>query len=248
MNGRKIAVAGGAALLSISGALQAEISANIGVTSNYVWRGITQTDDEAAVQGGLDFAHDSGFYVGTWASNVDFGDGDRGSEFGTGQTEWDVYAGFGGELNDFSYDIGYIHYFYPDTGNSDFGELGLKLGYGPFSAGIQYTVYSSIDKDQFWQAFVEDDIYVYANASIDLPLGFTGGITVGHYFWDEDGDPIQGSGESWDGDYTHVQLDLGKSAGDFGDFTFSLSWAEETDQDFTDDSIIPFVSWTKTFE
>ena len=50
------------------------VSANIGVVSNYVWRGITQTDDKAAVQGGVDYSHSSGFYAGTWVSNVDFPD------------------------------------------------------------------------------------------------------------------------------------------------------------------------------
>jgi uncharacterized protein (TIGR02001 family) len=49
-------------------------SANIGAVSNYIWRGVTQTQDGAAVQGGLDVAHESGFYAGTWASNIDWND------------------------------------------------------------------------------------------------------------------------------------------------------------------------------
>ena len=47
-------------------------SANIGAVSNYMWRGVTQTQDGPAVQGGLDYAHASGFYAGLWASNVDW--------------------------------------------------------------------------------------------------------------------------------------------------------------------------------
>jgi uncharacterized protein (TIGR02001 family) len=50
-------------------------SANIGAVSNYIWRGVTQTGDQAAVQGGIDVAHASGFYAGTWISNVDFDEG-----------------------------------------------------------------------------------------------------------------------------------------------------------------------------
>ena len=61
------------ALLAGAGVAQAELSANLGVQSNYYFRGITQTDDKAAVSGGIDYAHDSGFYLGTWLSNVDFG-------------------------------------------------------------------------------------------------------------------------------------------------------------------------------
>lgn len=68
----------GTLMLALGGAAMAEdpynISANIGALSNYIWRGVTQTQDGAAVQGGLDFTHSSGFYIGTWASNVDFND------------------------------------------------------------------------------------------------------------------------------------------------------------------------------
>lgn len=236
MKVRNISVACGAVLFGVSSMAQAEFSANIGATSNYVWRGVTQTDDQAAVQGGLDYEHESGLYVGTWVSNVDFGDG--------GETEWDIYAGYANEFEGFSYDLGYIQYYYPNTSDTDFGEIGLNLGYGPFSAGVQYTVYSDINKDKYGQAFVNGDIYAYASANIDLPMGFTGGVTVGHYWWDEDGDK-QESGGNWDANYTYVQLDIGKSAGDFGDFTFSVSKAETSD--VTDNKVIPFVSWTKTF-
>ncbi len=48
-------------------------SANVGVVSNYLWRGVTQADDGPAVQGGVDYAHSSGFYLGTWVSNIDWG-------------------------------------------------------------------------------------------------------------------------------------------------------------------------------
>jgi uncharacterized protein (TIGR02001 family) len=57
-------------------------SANIGAVSNYMWRGVTQTGDQAAVQGGIDVGHDSGFYAGTWLSNVDFDEGSSESVTG----------------------------------------------------------------------------------------------------------------------------------------------------------------------
>jgi hypothetical protein len=62
-------------------------SANIGAVSNYIWRGVTQTGDQPAVQGGLDVAHESGFYAGTWLSNVDFDEGS--SEDVTGTVAYD---------------------------------------------------------------------------------------------------------------------------------------------------------------
>lgn len=83
----------------------AEVSGNIGVTSNYFWRGQTQTDDGSAVSGGLDYAGE-GYYAGVWASNV------------AGGEEFDFYIGT--EINGF--DIGYISYMYP-TGGGDFEEF-----------------------------------------------------------------------------------------------------------------------------
>ncbi len=66
-------------MMALSGGAVAEdpysISANIGAVSNYMWRGVTQTGDQPAIQGGLDFSHESGFYAGTWISNVDFDEG-----------------------------------------------------------------------------------------------------------------------------------------------------------------------------
>ena len=234
----KLALAVGA--LVFAGSAAAELSANIGATSNYVWRGATQTDDGAAISGGIDYAHDSGFYVGTWASNVDFGPGD-------GEVEWDIYGGYAGEVGDLGYDIGVIHYAYPDTDDADFTEVGLGISFLMFNAGVNYTFASDVDEvNGSAEAFVEGDIYYYGGVGFDLPVeGWSAGVTIGHYAFDDDGD----GGE--DLDYTHYQLDITKSAGDFGDFTFSLSKADEeanTDDGSPDDDLKVFVSWGKTFD
>ena len=70
-------------------AMAGELSANIGAVSNYMWRGVTQTDDGAAVQGGIDWGHDSGFYLGTWASNIKWA-----TDLSSG-VEVDFYGGYG---------------------------------------------------------------------------------------------------------------------------------------------------------
>ena len=225
----KIALACGAALLGATAVAQAEISANIGATSNYVWRGVTQTDDQAAIQGGIDWAGDSGFYAGTWVSNVDFGPG-------SGETEWDLYGGYAGEMGGLGYDVGYIQYLYPDTADADFGEIYLGLSWEWLSGGVNYTVTSDVNEPG---VFVDGDVYAYISASFDLPQGFSGGVTIGQYWFDYDGDAAVG-----DVDYMHGQIDISKSAGDFGDFTFTLSVAEK---ESGSDDIIPFVSWGKTF-
>ncbi len=61
--------------LMISGAANAAVEANIGATSNYVWRGVTQTSDDATLQGGVDYSNEDGFSLGAWASDVKWVDG-----------------------------------------------------------------------------------------------------------------------------------------------------------------------------
>jgi uncharacterized protein (TIGR02001 family) len=90
------------------------LTANAGIFSEYIFRGISQTAGKPAVQGGFDWAHSSGFYLGTWASNIswleDFGAYTRSS------MEWDFYGGYKGTINDdWNYDLGTIYYYYPGT-------------------------------------------------------------------------------------------------------------------------------------
>jgi len=229
----KIAFAIGA--LVVSGAAAAEFSANIGASSNYVWRGASQTDDGAAVSGGIDYGHESGFYAGTWASNVDFGNG--------GEVEWDLYGGYANELdNGFGYDASVIYYAYPDSSDADFAELSLGLSYKFLSGGVAYTAWSDVD-DQSGsaEAFIEGDLYYHVSAKFDVAPTWTVGGTVGYYDFDDDGTA------GTDLSYTHYQLDIGKSAGDFGDFTFSVSKADE-EANGGDSDYKVFVAWAKTFD
>ena len=82
------------------------LSANIGVVSNYLWRGITQTDDKPAIQGGLDYSHSSGFYAGTWLSNVDFNLDENNPS-----AEVDLYLGYTNSIvEDLTYSLKGIYY------------------------------------------------------------------------------------------------------------------------------------------
>lgn len=103
----------------------AEMSGNIGYTSNYLWRGQTQTNDQSAISGGIDYSHSSGFYAGLWTSNV--------SWTPTPGSELDAYLGYAGKAGEFTYDVGYINYGYPQNSGSDFSEVYLGGGYGPVS-------------------------------------------------------------------------------------------------------------------
>lgn len=141
-----------------------EFSANVAYTTDYVFRGISQTDDSPGIQGGFDWSHDSGFYLGTWASNVDFA--------GTGEIEIDWYGGFASEFNGVSYDIGALYYMYPgaddDGATFDFLEVYGSLSYDFEIVEIGADV--AFSPDFFGDA--GDAFYFGGTASIPLPFGF----------------------------------------------------------------------------
>ena len=102
----------------------AAVSANVAFASDYVWRGMTQSDGPA-LQGGFDFEAESGFYAGIWGSNVNFNDG-AGSEL-------DYYFGYGFSVGDLGIDIGYVAFDYPKNQTGlDFEEIVLGFSLGNF--------------------------------------------------------------------------------------------------------------------
>jgi uncharacterized protein (TIGR02001 family) len=223
----KTAIAVGAVLFS--GSVLAEISANIGATSNYLWRGVTQTSDDAAISGGVDYAHEGGFYAGTWVSNVDYNGANA---------EVDFYGGFGGEFGDgIGFDVGGIYYLYPgadDAGANedeiDFAEIYGSLSFGMFEGGIAYTIWKEDDDAD------EHDIYYYISASTEIAPTWSVGATLGYYDFDDGTD------------YSHGNISVAKDVGDFGEFTFAVSNVFDQDDDLDlDDSAIFTVSWAKTF-
>lgn len=109
-------------------------SGNVTIASDYSFRGVSQTNLLPAVQGGFDYELDNGFSFGTWASNVNYGDG------GTSQ-ELDLYVGFSQSLNDTtSLSFSLVQLEYPGDGeNLDYQELGASLDIGSVSLGFVYS-------------------------------------------------------------------------------------------------------------
>jgi uncharacterized protein (TIGR02001 family) len=128
------------ALASISTA-QAQLSGNLGLTSDYRFRGISQTQNNAAVQGGIDYAHSSGLYIGNWNSSVSSQQYPNGSG-----VEADLYAGFKKDIyKGFTIDVGSYNYFYPGANNGanpnfDTQEIYAGVGFGPVSAKYSYSL------------------------------------------------------------------------------------------------------------
>ena len=154
-------------------AFPGEFSANVSFVSEYYFRGISQTDDAPALQGGFDWsvplAGESGpsFYLGVWGSNVDFNEG--GSTDGA-SIEADLYGGFSGSFGDsgFGWDVGLIYYAYPGAAsnlNYDFweaqGALSYDFGVAAATASLNYS------PDNFGAS---GKAY-YPKLALDVPVG-----------------------------------------------------------------------------
>ena len=111
------------------------VTSNLSLVSNYLYRGISQTGNNPAIQGGFDYTHASGFYAGTWGSNISW-IGDAGTATATGASlELDTYLGIRNSFaTDFSYDVGYLRYNYPGNygagiTKADTDEVYALIGY-----------------------------------------------------------------------------------------------------------------------
>lgn len=116
------------------------VSGSVGLVSDYRFRGVSQTDKEMAIQGGVTVTHKSGFYVGTWASNLA-----GWGTFGGSNMELDVFGGYAFPINDdLKLDVGLTWYMYPGgSDKTDFAEPYVKLsvGSGPLTGlvGVAYA-------------------------------------------------------------------------------------------------------------
>lgn len=172
------------------------VSANVGLYSDYIWRGVTQTNNEAALQGGFDVEHSSGFYAGVWASNVEWTT--DGGYMDDNSLEIDAYAGYAFDISDISFDIGVLQYMYPGDSTAGATEVdatevyaGLGYDFGYFSAG--YYAYVLVS-DEGW-GFANADGTVYHDISAEVPVGETGLSINGHYgIWVGEGE-ITGASE-----------------------------------------------------
>src|SRR6185436_12745029 len=178
-------------LLALSGVSQAQFSSTWTAVSDYDFRGWSQSAKDPALQGSADYAFgDSGFSVGTWASNIDFSPLD-------GDIELDLYANYVGKINDtFAWTAGVTYYSYPGSDSVEDGGIGqyweayVGLNAGNFSFKQWYA-------DDFYEL---GDSAEYTEANYTQPIGdkFSLAFHVG-YSW----------GDYWDGvaDFLHA-LDL----------------------------------------
>ncbi len=194
-----------------------DISANVGFVSEYSFRGIAQSDEQMALQGGFDVSHGSGLYAGVWGSNVDFNDGDEAS------VEVDVYGGYAGEVGGVGYDVGLIYYAYPGADSSldyDFIEAALEISYD-FEI---FSVAASVNYSPEYFAGSGDAQYYALGVDVPLPHDFSLSGHVGRQEIDE-------NDEFGTDDYTDWSIGLGYN---FEGFDLSVQYID-TDLDEPDE-------------
>ncbi len=199
------------------------LSFNVGVTSDYLFRGVSQTHGRPAIQGGIDYLHGSGFYVGAWASSItwvkDF--------IGKGSVEIDVYGGFKNSFGggDFNYDVGYITYNYPGKGNSvptvlanpNTQELYAAIGYKWLTAKYSYATSSHFIGwygGALYDQKTRGSDYIELNANYDAGNGWT---LIGHIGKQKVKRSVATPGLT-DANYTDWKLGVSKDVG-FGTVT-----------------------------
>jgi uncharacterized protein (TIGR02001 family) len=168
-------------MLVTAAAANAEVTGTAAIVSDYDYRGITQTNESPAVQLSIDYAHDSGWYVGVWGSNVEtedefgFKTGFSDGGLNTASTEVDLYTGFTGEAGALGWDAGITYYTYAGASDLNFAEIYGKFSFNIVTAGIYYSnAFGHKDNDEAFYFF--GDVGIPAGPlSIDLHAGYSTG-------------------------------------------------------------------------
>ncbi|AGA32291.1 hypothetical protein TVNIR_0590 [Thioalkalivibrio nitratireducens DSM 14787] len=174
------AAAGGTLLiaaLGFAGTAQAELEFNVGVFSDYLDDGESGSDNNAVVQGGVDYFHDSGFYLGTWMSTLGSGDGQ----------EVNLYTGYELNAGALDFDLAYVYYYFPSLDDEDSGEIQAYASFGPVYAGLDYTIHaddSDARGDIIWRVGAGHEIV--PSIGLDGEIGYfdpDSSDVDSHTFW-----------------------------------------------------------------
>ena len=177
------------------------VSYNVGLYSQYNFRGLTQTSEKPAIQGGVDFAHASGFYLGTWASNISWLE--DGGYYDSSSLELDLYGGYANTIGatGIGYNLGVLQYIYPgkklSSTSANTTEISGALSYKWLQAKVSYIA----SKDGLNTADAQGTYYAELNAN--YPIGETG-ITANAHVGRQKFD-----GQALDSLYTYTDWKIG---------------------------------------
>ena len=217
-----LAVAAAIGAFALSGLAMAEeaksphtLTGNVMLTSDYAFRGISQTNEKAAIQGGFDYSHGpTGLYVGTWASSVGFGE--------TG-LENDIYAGWAKTWGDFGINIGAIHYDYPSISVLNTDEVYVAGTWKWFT-----LKYSNAISDRFFGVLDgTNSAYAELNFAYTFPGDWMLGAHYGTTMFDGS-DAANGVANNSEFDYDDYKVSIAKA---FVGLTFTLAYVGTQDAD-----------------
>ncbi|MEI7784438.1 MAG: TorF family putative porin [Betaproteobacteria bacterium] len=151
---------------------ESSLAFNAGLVSDYRYRGISQSRLQPAVQGGADYTDKSGFYVGAWATTINW---IKDSGATSGSVELDLYGGYKASIGDIGYDVGVLRYEY--VGNKlakvdGFANANTTEAYGALTYGLFTAKYSYALGDTFGNVKSKGSTYIDLSAAIDLGSGF----------------------------------------------------------------------------
>lgn len=234
MSSRKIAIATllSAGLLAAAPA-SAEVSGSVTVVSDYLFRGVTQTNEKPALQAGVTWEHESGFYVGGWGSSISWladSDPDVSS-----QVELDGFVGYAGEFGDsgFGYDVGANYYWYPGRYPAGYNDPDTLEVYFGLSWNVLSAKYSYATTDLFGIPDSDGSAALDLGADWEFDGGWSVGVAYGRQW-------VSGYGGELDYDYWKVAAGKSFENG----FGIGLEW-HDTDIDGLDDTVL--VSLSKSF-
>jgi uncharacterized protein (TIGR02001 family) len=225
------------------------LTENISLATQYMFRGLSQTDGKPAIQGGVDYVHANGWYAGTWISNISWYTQQNagsisvpvalGSPAGLGypyhasggnsaSLEWDLYGGFKGSVFDnWSYDVGLIRYLYPGRydnigayRNPDTSEAYVAGGY----KWLTLKFSRAISSNEFGAAKSSAASYIDLTASV--PVRDTGYTIIAHAgrqnFSGRANTGYWGNSGGSNKDYNYTDYKLGVTR-DYAGFTFTVN-------------------------
>jgi uncharacterized protein (TIGR02001 family) len=163
-----------AVLASLSSVAMAEgsphtLTGNLSFVSDYQFRGVSQTDEDLAIQGGFDYAHASGFYAGVWGSNI---------EWAPANLELDIYGGYSGSAGDLGYNVGLLQYVYPDFDDANTTEVYGGVTYKGFGLKASYSLSDYFSANNSDGTVYWDASYTYTFDN-QMALGLHYGYTTG---------------------------------------------------------------------
>jgi uncharacterized protein (TIGR02001 family) len=214
---------------------QVTVTGSAAVTTDYRFRGVSQSGGDIAIQGGITASHASGFYVGTWGSSIDLGDL-------YGSTELDIFGGWTGEVTSgLTLDAGLLYYAYPNGrgGDSEFFEpyasVTGQAGPAKIKVGATYA-WKQNALPNFAGNKKSDNVYIYSNVDIGIPntpitisghLGYTDGALAPSYYTTSD--------------RTGIDYSIGASATVFGPLSVGVSYigvSGPSQDSYTDDAVV----------